>query len=478
MPATASLVLLLLVSLIAAQAGAENRRPNILFILVDDLGWSDLACYGADLHETPHLDRLASEGMRFTQAYSASPVCTPTRASLLTGKHPARLQMTIWHESARKGPNQKRPLLEAKSRPNLALAHHTSAEMLRDLGYHTWHLGKWHLGDAEHAPQAHGFDLNIGGTHWGAPNTFWHPFSGDQSYPEFRYVPGLPFGKKGDYLTDRLTDEAIKLLDQRGDKPFFLNLAYHNPHTPIEAKPERVDYFKQKLRPQFHHQNPAYAAMIHHLDENVGRLLKALDERQLRENTAVIFYSDNGGYINNYKGTKVTNNHPLRSGKGSCYEGGIRVPLIVRWPRQVDPGSVCNATISSPDFLPTFRAIANWHDDRDDDDLPDGRSFFTLLHQPEAKWPLRPLVWHYPHYYPTTTPVSAIRDGVWKLIRFTPDRYELYNLADDPGESRSLSASDATRVKKLSRDLEAALVEMQAARAVPNPNHKSPPGKN
>nr|NIP92505.1 sulfatase-like hydrolase/transferase [Akkermansiaceae bacterium] len=221
--------------------------PNIVFILVDDLGWSDLGCYGADLHETPHIDRLASQGMRFTQAYAASPVCTPTRASLMTGRHPARLHMTIWHEGAKAAPNRRRPWLEAKAQPNLPLENVTCAEVLRKGGYHTWHVGKWHLGDAQHYPQAHGFDLNIGGTFWGAPNTFWYPYSGTERYRNFRYVPNLPFGREGEYLTDRLTTEAVRLLDRAGDRPFFLNLWYYTVHTPIEGKEELVERYRKKL---------------------------------------------------------------------------------------------------------------------------------------------------------------------------------------------------------------------------------------
>ena len=296
----------LLAANVAVAAPAQSP-PNVVFMLADDLGWSDLGCYGADLHETPHLDRLAREGVRFTRAY-AMPVCSPTRASILTGRHAARLHLTIWREGALEIPHD-RPLVPPPAIADLPTSEVTFANILKGAGYYTFHVGKWHLGDAAHSPEAHGFDLNIGGTHWGAPATYFYPFRGPSgSSGEFRYVPGLGLGKPGDYLDDRLTDEALRLIDNAGGRPFFLNLWFHLPHTPIEGKPQLVEDYRNKLKPGLHHQNAGYAAMVQTLDDNVGRVLARLDESGLADHTLVIFASDNGGYINTNRGFRVTDN--------------------------------------------------------------------------------------------------------------------------------------------------------------------------
>ncbi|MCA9176538.1 MAG: sulfatase, partial [Planctomycetales bacterium] len=433
-------VLLAVVFASSTLRAAAPSRPNLLFILVDDLGWSDLGCYGADLHETPHIDRLADQSVRFTQAYAAAPVCSPTRASIMTGQWPARLHMTIWHEGALSSPNPNRPWLEAKAEHNLPLQHHTLAEALRDAGYRTWHIGKWHLGDAAHYPEAQGFDLNIGGTFWGAPSTFWHPFRGhwgrqrERPDPaaEIRYVPGLRGGKEGDYLPDRLTDEAIQLIEQSDETPFYLNLWYHTVHTPIEGKPDLVKKYSAKLKPSHRHRNAAYAAMVENMDQNVGRVLSALERSGKADNTLVIFFSDNGGFINEYNGEQVTNNHPLRSGKGSLYEGGIREPLLIRWPGVTRPGD-CQHPVISNDFYPTLAELLKL--DTAGQPSTDGVSLAPLLKNPASGLSRDTLYWHYPHYYPTTTPVSAIRHGDWKLLYYyAEDRAELFHLGDDRRE--------------------------------------------
>jgi arylsulfatase A len=262
---------------------------------------ADLGCYGADLHETPRIDAFAKEAVRFTNAYAMS-VCSPTRSTLMTGKHAARLHFTIWSEGAQQGGPKNRKLREAPAIWNLPHTETTIAKHLHGAGYLTAMVGKWHLGDWEHYPEAHGFDINIGGTNWGAPQTFWWPYSGSGRFgAEFRYVPHLEFGKPGEYLTDRLTDEAMEVIDHAGEQPFFIYLAHHAVHTPIEAKEDDVKHFDAKLRPDMHHQHGVYAAMTKNLDDNVGRVLDHLKERGLDKNTLVIFASDNGGYVGNDK---------------------------------------------------------------------------------------------------------------------------------------------------------------------------------
>lgn len=426
---------------------------NVVLILADDLGWADLGCYGADLHETPHLDQLARDGMRFTHAFSASPVCSPTRASLMTGKHPARLGITIWHEGAVSSQTEtktNRKLRQAVSESYLPHAEHTIAEVMQAAGYRTSLVGKWHLGTAVHAPETQGFEVSIGGTHWGAPATFHYPYRGTQRFGgEFRFVPGLKPGKPGDYLTDALTDAA---LDQIGPDPFFLYLAHHAPHTPIEAPPALVAKYQRKLRPGLHHQNATYAAMIENLDANIGRLRARLRQRGLDRHTAIIFMSDNGGFINASEGATVTSNHPLRSGKGSLYDGGVRVPMIVYWPGVTQPGAVCDEMVVSTDLFKTLAELAAGVRDAP----PDGVSLTPLLRNPQARLDRDALYFHYPHYYQTTTPASAIRTRDWKLIEYYEDsRVELYDLRSDPREEKDLAASQPARAADLRARLDA-----------------------
>jgi arylsulfatase A-like enzyme len=450
---------------------AAEAKPNIVIILADDLGWSDLGCYGADLHETPHLDRLAQQGLRFTDAYAMS-VCTPSRAALLTGKHAARLKMTIWSEGAQGGP-KNRKLIQADSLHDLPHTETTLARHLQDAGYLTALVGKWHLGDASHYPETHGFDVNIGGTQWGAPQTFFWPYSGSGRFgPEFRYVPHLEFGKPGEYLTDRLTEEAIRVVDRAGDQPFFLYLAHYAPHTPMEAKADDVRHFKAKLRPGQHHQNAVYAAMVKSLDDSVGRVLDDLKQRGLEQNTIVIFTSDNGGYIGTEKGQTmpVTSNAPLRSGKGALYEGGIRVPLIVRWPGVTPAAAECQEPVVLMDLFHTLTATLSV---KQPNEPADGLNLKPLLQQPDTKLKRDALYFHYPHYYATTTPVSAIRSGDWKLLEYHEDgRRELYHLKDDPGEQTDLAHRMPDKTASLLKQLHDWRTEVNTAAPTPNPNFK------
>ncbi|MFN9719502.1 MAG: sulfatase [Planctomycetota bacterium] len=434
------------ISLLSAAPVSGDDRPNVVLVLADDLGWSDLGCYGADLIETPHIDSLARSSVRFTQAYAPAPVCSPTRAAILTGHAPARLQMTIWSEGALAGPKDRR-LLQAFSRHDLPLSEQTLAEYFQASGYLTSLVGKWHLGDAAHAPETQGFDVNIGGTHWGAPTTFFFPYRGLRRNGENRYVPHLEFGQPGEYLTDRLTHEAERIIHHATTRkqPFFLMLAHHAPHTPIEAKAEDVQHFAARRSTDMKHQHPIYAAMIRHLDESVGALRKCLQTSGVSDNTVIVFTSDNGGYIGSsaFEGveTPITNNWPLRSGKGTCYEGGLRVPLIIHWP-EGQQDRTCREPVILTDLFRTLMEL-----------IPvvpltssqDGLSLLPLLRDPDSNLDRSELYFHYPHYYhaPPSTPVGAIRSGDWKLLEYFEDaRVELFDLRSDVSESNDLSQQE------------------------------------
>jgi arylsulfatase A len=450
-----------------------DEKPNIIVILADDLGGVDLGYCGADLHETPRLDALAKGSVVFRQAYAAAPVCSPTRAALMTGKHPARLGITIWSEGSLQGP-QNRKLLQGESRHDLPHDEVTLAERLQEAGYATALVGKWHLGDGDHAPETQGFDVNIGGTRWGAPQTFFWPYRGAGRFgQEFRYVPGLPLGKEGDYLTDKLTDAALEFIDSVSERPFFLYLAHHTPHTPIEATAKLVEHFQAKLRPEMKHQNATYAAMVKNLDDNVGRVLDHLDSRGLAKNTIVIFTSDNGGYIGIDRRSGIaapcTNNTPLRSGKGSLYEGGIRVPLVVRWPGAA-AGERLMPVVTS-DLTTTLLAAAGLRQPADDP--KDGIDLSSVVQSADSKPGRETLFWHYPHYYETTTPVSAIRAGDWKLLEYFEDgRRELYNLNDDPRESHDLALMQPAKAAELGQQLASWRKDVGAKLPRPNPQYR------
>lgn len=443
---------------------AVPPRMNIVFILADDLGGVDLGCYGADLHETPHIDRLARQGMRFTNAFSAAPVCSPTRASIMTGKHPARLRMTIWSEGAINPPRDRKPL-PASSSPDLPLAEVTIAERLRDRGFRSASVGKWHLGGPIHYPEAQGFDVNIGGSLWGAPPTYFYPYRGAlDNTKEIRYVPGLSGGKTGEYLTDRLTDEGVRFLQSCAGEPFFLYLAHHSPHTPIEAKAEKIEKYKSRIRPSMQHRNATYAAMLESLDEGVGRILAEIDRLGQTDRTIVVFTSDNGGLVNPNRDEAVTDNAPFRSGKGTLHEGGIRTPLIVRWPGVTHAGSTSEEMVVSTDLNPTLLG---------DSASTDGLSLLPLLNGSAKQLSRDALFFHYPHYYPTTTPVSAIRTREWKLLHYYEDGHdELYHLRQDPSETQNRAAAEPERAADLRRRLEAWLQESGARKPVPNPDFR------
>ncbi len=424
---------------------------NVVFILVDDLGWSDLGYAGSDFYDTPNVDRLASQSVIFRNAYAAAPVCSPTRAAILTGKSPARLDMTIWHEGAVAGGPRNRKLLAAKSIANLPRTEVTLAERFGDAGYATAHIGKWHLGTAAFYPETQGFDFHLGGTFWGAPATFFYPFAGkwNDRDPEIRYVPGLDFGSDGDYLPDRLTDVALEVIEKNRQRPFFLNLWYYTVHSPIEAPAEMVEAYRKK-QPGTHHKDPTYGAMVERMDFNVGRILHKLDALKLSDRTIVVFTSDNGGVDFDQRSIIPTSNAPLRSGKGTLYEGGIRIPLLIRWPGKSAGES--NWLVTSQDFVPTFAEL--FRDNSLDTTTLDGESLLPLLDNPAAQLRPRSLYWHFPHYYPRMTPASAMRNGEWKLIHYyEDDRLELFNLHSDPGEQHNLAAERPSVLNRLQQEL-------------------------
>jgi arylsulfatase A len=427
----------------------EMDRPNIVFLLADDLGWSDIAIDGGDLVDTPNLARLAKSGVRFTNAYSAAPVCSPTRASLLTGKYPARLHMTTWYEASQVPPMNKK-LIPPVTVADLPLSETTIAEVLHQKGYLTAHIGKWHLGSAGYYPENQGFDINIGGTFWGAPQTHFYPYKGTKYFGgEARYVPHLEWGKPGEYLADRLTNEALNVISRSKDQPFYLNLWFHSVHVPAEAPPELVASYQKKLHPGLHHTNPTYAAMIANLDHNVGRVLDHIEKLGIGGRTIVIFGSDNGGYIGKWQGAQVTDNSPLRSGKGSLYEGGIRVPLIVRWPGIAARGTTCSEPVISNDFYPTILEMTGLLQETAYEKT-DCRSLAPLLKNPESALDRKHLFFHYPHYYETTSPVSAVREGQWKLLEYFEDGHsELYDLQRDPSEKNDLSSAQPQKLAEL-----------------------------
>ena len=444
------------------------KMPNVVFIVVDDLGWADLRYAGSDYYETPNVDQLTKESLVFRSAYAAAPVCSPTRAALMTGKSPARLDMTIWHEGAVAGGPRNRKLLPASAVANLPREEVTMAELFQRAGYFTAHVGKWHLGTAAYYPETQGFDLNVGGTFWGAPSTFFYPFSGkwNDRDPEIRYVPGIRDASRGDYLPDKLTDAALEIIEQRKDKPFFLNLWYYTVHSPVEAPSSLVDRFAARKAVR-HQRDPTYAAMVHRMDHNVGRVLKKLDELKLTDDTIVVFTSDNGGVDFDQRSIVPTSNLPLRSGKGTLYEGGIRIPLLVRWPGKVvgETRELC----TSQDFFLTFAEMLGTHLDTE----LDGVSLMPLLNDAAARLPERALFWHFPHYYPRMTPGSAIRSGDWKLIYFYEDeRRELYNLRSDPGEQMNLATANPEASNQLFSQLENWMRAVEANRPTPNPMAK------
>jgi len=435
------------------RAAEKSRPPNVILVLVDDLGMTDLACYGSKFYETPHIDQLAKEGVRFTQAYSACTVCSPTRAALMTGKYPARLHLTDWI------PGHDYP--KAKLRPpnwqqSLPLSEVTLAEQLKSAGYSTMSIGKWHLtpelpkGDRAYYPDQQGFDRNLGGYSAGKPPSYFSPYQ----------IPTLKDGSTGEYLTDREANEAVQFIERNRDNPFFLYLAHYAVHQPIQGKMEVVAKYKDKDKAEGKHTDPGYAAMVESVDDAMGTIRNALKRLKLEGDTILIFTSDNGGLIG------PTDNSPLRDGKGSAYEGGIRVPLIVLWPGKTPAGEVESDPVITMDLYPT---ILEMTDIRPLSSLVDGMSLVGLLRS-GAKVERDALFWHYPHYHRGgATPHSAIRSGDYRLVHFYEDGHdELYRVTIDPGERKDRMSAEPEKAKELRNRLEAWLKSVDAQLPVPN----------
>ena len=447
---------------IPAAPPASSSHPNIVFILADDFGWADVAFNGNTFYETPNLDRLAASGMRFSQAYAACAVCSPTRASIQTGKYPARLGITDWIPGS-KPANPK--LLCQPTKIELPLAERTIAEALRDGGYHTAFIGKWHLGDRGFLPQDQGYETNVAGGKYGQPpKGYFAPYE----------IEGLPEGPTGEYLTDRLTTEAehrLESLARTPERPFALFFCHYTVHMPIQPRTDLLAHYQDKQSQKgvdAHWKRPDYAAMVDSLDKSVGRVLATLDRLGQAQNTIVFFMSDNGGV--DFAGG-VTSNFPLRSGKGHYYEGGIREPLLVRWPGVTQPGSRCDTPVISTDFYPTMLEMAGLP--LEPKNHPDGLSLVPLLKAPSTTLSREALYWHYPHYHGSgATPCGTIRAGEFKLIEsFEDNHVELYNIKNDLSEEHDLASEMPAKAAELLAKLRQWRTDVGALMPKPNPNY-------
>lgn len=481
------LLFLAFISFSCSGPGKPESKPNFVFILVDDLGWADLGCYGSTFHETPNIDKLAGESMRFTSAYAACPVCSPTRVSIMTGKYPARTGVTDWI-AGRQVYSPGLPcdkFLSQDFKLEMSLEEVTIAEALKEAGYSTFFAGKWHMGeDSIYWPEYQGFDINKGGWRVGSPRGgYFSPYEN----------PRLENGPEGECLTDRLTDESIAFLEAREGDPFLLYLSFYTVHTPLQGKPELIQKYEQKMerlgldpadmettesewinyappRGRFVERtrqgHPVYASMIETLDSNVGRLMQKLQELGLEENTVVIFMSDNGG-LSTAEGSP-TSNFPLRAGKGWMYEGGIREPMFIKWPGSGSEGNTSDVPVTSTDFYPTILEMAGL--ELNPGQHRDGVSLAPLL-SGNGSPAGRPLFWHYPHYSNQGgKPGAAIRLGAYKLIEFfDPGSVELYNLAEDMGENNNLADGMPEKVSEMLEMLHAWQKEVGAKGMDPNP---------
>ena len=440
----------------STMARGAVEKPNFILINVDDLGWTDLGCFGSKFYETPHIDGLAGDGMRFTDAYAACAVCSPTRAAIMTGRYPARLGVTDWIRARFQGgkipADKKNPSRWVGGKGNKVLcpanalwmesSELTIAELLKDAGYRSCHIGKWHLGADDWYPEKQGFDENYGGCDYGQPPSYYDPFHNKR----LDGIYGLPGRKKGQYLTDREADEALGFIGRNKEQPFFLYFANYAVHTPIQAKQSLLGKYKEKAaKLKGRQKNAAYATMVESVDQAVGRIRAKLEELKISGKTVIIFTSDNGGLLG------PTDNAPLRSGKGNPYEGGVRVPLIVHWPGITRAKSVSAVPVSSIDYFPTICRAAGIKPPADV--VIDGVDLMPVLKGGDSL-DREDIFWHFPHYRGRIMPYSMVRSGSWKLLkRYHGKPYELFNLAEDIGEKEELSAKIPEKVKQLDAKL-------------------------
>ncbi|MBM3982690.1 MAG: N-acetylgalactosamine 6-sulfate sulfatase (GALNS) [Planctomycetes bacterium] len=469
------LVLVCVALAFGSQLSAAEKQPNVVLIVIDDLGQRDLGCYGSTFYKTPNIDKMAKDGIRYTDFYAACPVCSPTRASILTGRYPQRMNITDWIPGRKDLPDQrlKRPAINNE----LPLNEVTIAEALKQRGYTTALIGKWHLGGKGFEPEKQGFDVNIAGDQTGTPRSYFAPFENKQGK-----MPGLEKAPDGEYLTDRLAAEAEKFIENNKAKPFFLYLPHYGVHTPLRAPQALID--KYKVTPTHGKQsNPTYAAMVESMDAAVGRVLKKLDDLKLSENTLVIFTSDNGG-LATLEGMPFapTINAPLREGKGYLYEGGVRVPCVMKWPAVIKPGLVANDVSNSNDLFDTIldASARGATEQPDEPNRPkrDGWSIKPTFTGDKMK--TRPIFWHYPHYANQgSRPGGAVRLGDYKLIEYYEDgRRELFNVKADISESRNLAAEKPDVVKELAAELDKWRKDVGAKMPTANPDYKpNPPNK-
>jgi arylsulfatase A-like enzyme len=444
-------------------------KPNVVFILVDDLGWKDVGCFGSDFYQTPNVDKLAKAGMSFSNGYASCTVCSPTRASIMSGKYPARINCTDWIEG------HKEPLAKLNV-PDWTMymdtAELTLGEVFQQNGYATAHVGKWHLGeDSIYWPENQGFDINIGGWAKGMPNR--NKKLGSNGYFAPYGNPRLNDLPEDDYLTERLADEACRFIEEKKDEPFFLNFWLYNVHTPLQAKEDKINKFKAIVDSTKQQKNPVYAAMVEHMDDAIGRIISQLEQSGVIDKTIIVFSSDNGGLIGN-KQKPVTNNYPLRKGKGHMYEGGVRVPNIIVAPGVTKGGSVCQTPMVSMDYYPTLAELAGLELPAKEKEELDGVSLIPLLKGGQSV-DREAIYWHYPHYHTQgARPYSAVRKGDWKLLRFfETDDYELYNLKKDISEENNLMLSNPEKAEELKKILFKWYSQVGAQFPTENPKYDS-----
>jgi arylsulfatase A-like enzyme len=478
----------------ALNAQEKGSQPNIIVILADDLGWKDLSCYGSTFYETPHLDKLAASGIKFNQAYATSPVCSPTRASILTGKYPAKTGITDWIKGRQENGNAKsyEKLVTPATAYQLSLDENTISEYALENGYTTFFAGKWHLGDQEkYWPEAHGFLTNKGGWSAGSPTGRKNDTTGGFFSPYKN--PRLSDGPAGEYLTDRLTNECLKFIEQKREAPFFLFYSLYAVHNPMQAPANLVTKYKLKRKQsavdtskrfdrsedwmrfesgwknRLIQDDPVYAAMMENMDWNIGRIISKLEELQLLENTLIVFTSDNGG-LSTAEGSP-TANIPLRAGKGWLYEGGIRVPLILYWKGKAEAASVSDLPVHAADIFPTLAGAVNLNYKKTGD--IDGADIFHMLAE-TRRYKDRVIIWDYPHYSNQGgKPGAAIRQGKFKLIyHFENNFTELFNLDADMGEQKNIVSEYKAKSRTLRKKLLRWIKRNSGDRYKPNPDYR------